>query len=191
MTRQEVIKILSFISNAYAGKFEFPKGTEEASETLIQSWLEFLEDYEHQAAKVALKKYIVENPKWPPAVGELVQEINKIHLPEEDNLLPAEAWSQLVKAIRHYGYYREQEALESMSPLVAKTVEYMGWRELCYETNTGVLRGQFLKMYKQLQQRQQKENMLPSSLKKEIKELKGDHQKRDVLKLIDDVSDSA
>jgi hypothetical protein len=54
-------------------------------------------------------------------------------------------------------------------------VKYIGWREICLSEEPGVVRGQFLKMYEQLQERERKEALLPESLKNEIGQLARQH----------------
>jgi len=54
---------------------------------------------------------------------------------------------------------------------VAKVVKYLGWQEICLSEEPGVIRGQFLKMYAQVTEREQKERLLPAALKEDIKRL--------------------
>ena len=83
----------------------------------------------------------------------------------------AEAWGEVEKKIRWYGYYREVEALENMTPQVAKVVRYIGWRNICLSEEPSVIRGQFLKMYQQVAESEQKERLLPLNLRDDIKRI--------------------
>jgi len=84
----------------------------------------------------------------------------------------SEAWGEITRAIRHYGYYRETEALASMSPTTARVVRHMGWQDICMsEEPTGVLRGQFLRMYGQVADREQEQQLLPAGLQEQISRL--------------------
>jgi hypothetical protein len=44
----------------------------------------------------------------------------------------------------------------------------MGWWNICMSEEPEIIRGQFLKMYAQLQEREEKEMLLPQGLKEEI-----------------------
>jgi hypothetical protein len=55
-----------------------------------------------------------------------------------------------------------------MSPSVAKVVKYIGWQNICLNGEPGVVRGQFLKMYAQVAEREQKELLLPAGLRNQI-----------------------
>ena len=60
-----------------------------------------------------------------------------------------------------------------MSPSVAKVVKYIGWQNICLNEEPGVVRGQFLKMYAQVAEREQKELLLPADLRQGIQRLAG------------------
>ena len=61
--------------------------------------------------------------------------------------------------------------MASMSPRTAKVVRYMGWQEICTSERPDVVRGQFMKMYETVANREKQERLLPASLRAEIKEL--------------------
>ena len=63
------------------------------------------------------------------------------------------------------------EALKSMSPPTRKVVKYMSWGEICLSEKFGVTRGQFLKMYEIVAEREEKNRLLPADMKNKIGEL--------------------
>ncbi|MCK8817172.1 replicative helicase loader/inhibitor [Natroniella sulfidigena] len=159
MTKTETAKILSILSLAYQ-KFEVDrKGVK------LNFWYQMLKDFDYQEVQVAVQKLVAEQP-FIPTIADIRKAV--LEVTTEDRLTPAGAWGEVIKAIEHYGYWNKKEALKSLDPLVAKTVDYMGWREICTETNTGVIRGQFIKMYKQLKKREKKDNIIPDRLQGEI-----------------------
>jgi hypothetical protein len=83
----------------------------------------------------------------------------------------ADAWGEVTKAIRYFGWYRSEEALASMSEGARKIAQYIGWQNICEAENLDVLRGQFFKMYGQVETREKTEALLPEGLKKDIKAL--------------------
>lgn len=162
MTKGEVAKILAVLAAA------FPKL--EVDDLKVHVWHEMLSDIDYAVANIAIKKLLLESP-YPPSIADIRKRAVEILTPEEEKIDAAEAWGEVERAMRFYGYYREAEALESMSPRVAKVARWMGWRDICLSEEPGVVRGQFLKMYQQVTEREQKEKLLPERLKADIKML--------------------
>jgi hypothetical protein len=129
-----------------------------------------LGDLDYAVASMAVKKIIMQNT-FPPAIAEVRKAAAELTNPE--NLTSSEAWGEVTRAIRNYGYYRGEEALASLSPTTAQVVRYMGWREICMSEDIGVIRGQFLRMYAQVAEREQKELLLPADLRQGIQRLAG------------------
>jgi len=160
MTKGEVAKLLAVLAAAYP-KFE-------VDEVKVQVWYEMLGDLEYSVANIAIKKLIMQNT-FPPAIAEVRKAAIEISSPR--GLTAAEAWGEVVKAVRNYGYYRGEEALASLSPTTAQIVRYIGWREICMSEDIGVIRGQFLRMYEQIATREQEKQLLPLTMQTEIKKL--------------------
>jgi len=162
MTRAETAKILAVLAASYP-KFE-------VDDLKVRVWHEMLGDLDYATANMAAKKLILEN-NFPPSIAEVRKAAMEILNPEV--MTAAEAWGEVERAVRTYGYYRETEALESMSPSVAKVVEYIGWQNICLNEEPGVIRGQFLKMYQQVRERDRREMLLPADLRQGIQRLAG------------------
>lgn len=163
MTKGEVAKLLAILAASYP-KFE-------VDDLKVHVWHEMLGDLDYSIASMAIKKLIMQNT-FPPAIAEVRKAAAVLTGPEQ--VTGSEAWGEVIRAIRNYGYYREEEALASMSPTTARVVRYMGWREICLsEEPPGVLRGQFLKMYEQVANREAEEKLLPPAFKDEAKRLAG------------------
>ena len=160
MTKSEVAKLLAVIAAAYP-KFE-------VDDLKVQVWHEMLGDLEYKMASLAIAKLIQEST-FPPSIAEIRKAANDILHPEQTT--GTQAWGEVIRAIRNYGVYREEEALASMSPRTAYVVKCMGWREICMAEELGVIRGHFLKMYQQVAEREQKEQLLPPAMRREIKQI--------------------
>mgnify|MGYP000374152265 CR=1 FL=1 len=163
MRKSDVIKLLGMLSAAYPNM-------KEVNEVTVGLWFDCLKDVDVEPALMAIKKHILESP-YPPSIADIRKQIAEITTPKEDKLDAAEAWGEVVKAIQKYGSYREIEALESMSPTTRKVVKYMSWREICLSENIGVTRGQFLKMFSVIAEREKQDRLLPESFKEEIKQI--------------------
>jgi len=160
--KTETVQLLAVINAAFPNI--------QITEAMVSLWYELLGDIDFNLAKAAVKKLLLESP-YPPSIADIRKRAVEILTPEEEKIDAAEAWGEVERAMRFYGFYREAEALESMSPRVAKVVRWMGWRDICLSEEPGVVRGQFLKMYEQVTEREQKEKLLPERLKADIKML--------------------
>jgi hypothetical protein len=161
MTKGEMARLLAVLAAA------FPRF--EVDDLKVQVWHEMLGDLDYEIANMAVKKLIMEST-FPPAIAEVRKAAADILNPGQ--LTGAQAWGEVMKAIREHGSYGEAEALASMSPTTAQVVRYMGWRDICMsEEPTGVLRGQFLKMYEQVASREREQRLLPAGLQEQISKL--------------------
>lgn len=160
MTKGETAKLLAVLAAA------FPRF--EVDDIKVQVWHEMLGDLDYSLASLAIKKLILEST-FPPSIAEVRKAAVEIQTPEQTN--GTQAWGEVIKAIRNFGHYREEEALASMSPRTAYVVKCMGWREICMAEELGVIRGHFLKMYQQVAEREQKERLLPPAMRREIKQI--------------------
>lgn len=75
-----------------------------------------------------------------------------------------EAWGEVQKAISQYGYYRQEEALESLTPIVREAVKRLGFREICLDENQDAVRAHFFKIYSSLIERKTNDAKLPPSI---------------------------
>ncbi len=161
MTKKEMAQLLAVLAASYP-RFE-------VDDLKVRVWHEMLGDLDYAVASMAVKKIIMQNT-FAPAIAEVRKAATEIMSPEQ--VTGSEAWGEVTRAIRHYGYYRETEALASMSPTTARVVRHMGWQDICMsEEPVGVLRGQFLRMYDQVADREKEQQLLPAGLRKEISKL--------------------
>lgn len=163
MEKPEVIQLLGVIAAAYPNMKEIDKAT-------VAIWYDCLKDIDTNTALVAVKKHILEN-SYPPTIADIRKQITEVTVLANERLDCATAWGEVEKAIRDYGSYNETEALESMSPLTRKVVKQIGWREICLSENLSVIRGQFLKMYDAIAEREKRDMLLPDSFKQEMKQI--------------------
>jgi len=171
MTRTNLVKVLTFISNSYPGKFKYPLDSREETKFFTETWYSFLQDYDYQLVRTAVKKLIVNKPTWPPAVGELVHEIESLITPAKDKISGGEAWQLALEAVRKYGYYQAGQAMDSLPQMVQKAVQcYGGFDAVCHsEIHSSFARQNFIKIYQELVNKKRRAELLPPSLRKETK----------------------
>lgn len=155
MSPAETARILAILAAAYPGF--------EVDEVKHRLWVELLGDLDYGLAVTAVKRHIATN-RWPPTVADIREQVIAVALPDEPTA--AEAWGEVMQAIRRHGYYREAEAMESLSPRARQVVQMLGWREINMCEEVDVLRGQFLRMYEQVQKRAREESLLPPELRR-------------------------
>lgn len=148
----------------------FPKEHVLASRDQMNWWYELLGDIPFPAAMTALKKYALSN-KFPPTISEIrtyAADLMENRIPDAD-----EAWGEVNRAIRRYGYMNEAAALESFSDPVRRAVENIGWQNICqspYE-QVNTLKAQFRGAYEAEYRRSLEIHKMPERLKLEQSEM--------------------
>lgn len=166
MTANETAKIIYLISAAYP---KYSKQIQDNLQTMVEIWAAVFSDIPYEVATTALHKLVLKSP-YPPSIHDLRQEI--VSITAGENADASEAWGEVTKAIKNFGSYREKEAVDSMSELTQKVVKAIGWREICLSEEPGVVRGQFIKLYNQLKEREEKEALIPQNVRERIEFLK-------------------
>lgn len=134
----------------------------------MELWFRQLMDIPYPVAEATLNKWVATN-KWSPSIAEireLAAEIQNGKLPDW-----GEAWEETCKAISRYGYYRPKEALASLSPLTRKTVERLGFTNLCLSENSTADRANFRQCYEIVAKREQEAQVLSLPLQQIIQQL--------------------
>ena len=138
----------------------------------VKIWYSLLKDIPYNVLNAAIQKYMLSN-KFPPTIADL----RELAISVQQGELPdwGDAWEQVTLAIRRYGSYRAGEALESLSPLARKTVERLGYMQLCASENIAADRANFRMIYETLAEREKKQAQLPEGLKQLIGQLQQDN----------------
>lgn len=178
MKKSDVIKLLGMLSAAYPNM-------KEVTDITANIWFDCIKDIDLDIALIAIKKYILESP-FSPTVADIRKRITDITTPLEDKTDSSEAWGEVVNAMKNYGSYNEIEALKNMSPTTRKVVKHMSWREICLSENLGVIRGQFLKMYATVVEKENQNRLLPADMKNKIGELGNLANKMDLNNMLGD-----
>lgn len=129
-------------------------------------WYSLLQDLSYMQAQVAIQRHMNES-KFPPTIADIRKKSEIVKIGEITDW--SDGWEEVLKAIRKYGRYREDEALESMSEITRKTVKRLGFQEICNSENITADRANFRMIYEQIQERDRREANTPSYLKELIK----------------------
>lgn len=147
----------------------YPKETLLPNTQAMELWYRELQDIPFLVAEATLRKWVATN-KWSPSIAEIRE--SAVTVCKGDPLSWGESWELVRKAIRRFGYYRPQEALDSLDPLTRRCVESLGFRELCMSENEVADRANFRMVFETMQKREQYEKQLPPKLLEVIESIK-------------------
>ena len=168
MTRDETQLLLGILRTAHPRFYANLQPNSDEFHQTVTLWHKMLQDVPWEVANAAIYKLLATN-EFPPAISEIrkiVADITNPVLPDE-----GEAWGEVIRAIRNYGYTRPEEALDSMSEPVRLAVKRMGWMELCKSENEIADRAHFMRIYSTMTKRIQEDRMIPSQLREVIEQL--------------------
>ena len=171
MTRQETVTILTLLAGNYES-FAKRTQTDEQVKIVLNTWQECLGDLEYQLVLQAVKKTIIESP-YPPTIHDIRKNAIGIINPDT-NRSAMEAWNEAYKMICN-GLYMTEEQFEASSLEVKKFFGSMRQvKELAQcdiDTVNTVTKGQFLKQYEIIIQREREQKLLPKQIQNFTKQL--------------------
>lgn len=162
MKKTEMVQIITLLAGNYdsiANKSQTQK------ELMLNTWYECLGDLDYEIVLQAVKKSII-NSSYPPTIHDIRK--NAIEMINPTTKKTAiEAWNEALKMISN-GLYMTQEQFESCSPEIQKffgSVNNVRQQAMLdSDTVNSVIKGQFLKQYDVLVEREREEKMLPETM---------------------------
>lgn len=140
----------------------YPKEKLLPNEQAIELWFKQLQDIPYNIAEVALNKWVATN-KWSPSIADIREAATDLTQGEAKEW--GAAWQDVLRAIRLYGSYEEQKALDSLDETTRKVVKQLGFRNLCFSEEIQVDRANFRMIYEQQLQRDKQDAQIPPRLK--------------------------
>ncbi len=162
MNKEQTSKLLAVLAAA------FPRF--EPDDLTLTVWHEMLGDLEYPIASLAVKACMLQNT-FAPSISEVRKAAIKLMNP--DKLSASEAWEFVNKMLDKHGYYQAVEAMESMTPLVARVVRAIGYSKMCLSENISVERGQFMRLYDEMAGKQEAEWLMPEKMRVQIAQVAG------------------
>lgn len=134
----------------------------------MELWFRELQDIPYPVAEAALRKWVSTN-KWSPSIAD----IRELSANVQNGDIPdwGEGWEEVLRAIKRHGMYNVQGAMDSFSPLTRKTVERLGFRNICISENPMAERANFRQCYEILAKREQTRQQVALPLQDTIKQL--------------------
>lgn len=146
---------------AMAVRTYYPKENILPNQQAMELWFRELQDIPYQVAEAGLRKWVSIN-KWSPSIAE----IREMAATVQYGNIPdwGDGWEQVLKAIRHFGMYREAEAMASLDDITKQCVERLGFRNICLSENISADRANFRMMYETTANRKKQDMQLPVTL---------------------------
>lgn len=141
--------------------------TENELRQTLEVWYEMFSEYDLNVVKLAVKNLIA-RLEFPPTIADVRKEIDKLVDVAQNNPAPADEWNAIRKAIKNslYNAGEEFEKLPSIAKrFVGNPNQLRDWG-LSEDFNDSVVRGQFLKQYDVLKEREKLEMQLTPEVKK-------------------------
>lgn len=158
---------------AMALRTYYPKENLLPNQQAMELWFRELQDIDAKVAEAALRKWVSTN-KWSPSIAELRETASSIQVGE----LPdwGEGWEQVLKAIRHFGMYRIDEAMESFDPITRQCVKRLGFQNLCLSESPNQDRANFRMIFEQISERKKKDSQIALPLKQVIQAIQTENK---------------
>lgn len=156
------MQVNEFATIASAIKAAWPNANIMPDKQSKDVWYTMLQDLDYVVCLNAVKQLISTNT-FAPSISEIRERCAKITSPEIADW--GEAWGEVQRAIRNYGYYREVEALDSMSELTRRCVRRLGWQNICTSDNESADRANFRMIYEQDQKVTMQTLQLPENVR--------------------------
>lgn len=169
MNRVETIQVITLLAGNYDS---IAKKDKVQKELMITTWQECLGDLEYQVVLNAVKKTIIDNP-YPPTIHDVRKNAIEMisHSPSK---MAIEVWNEAYAMICN-GLYMTEEQFDIASPEVKKffgSVRQVKELAQCdTDTVNTVTKGQFLKQYEVITQREQEQKLLPQQMQDFTKRL--------------------
>lgn len=136
MTKEEFVKGMTFLGIAYNKEFTSEQ---------VSVWYEFFKDTNYDVFKQAVKR-IIPKKQFIPSIAELKHEITLINNPVLQ-LNADQEWDEVINAVRKYGSYREDEAINSLKPYTKYITRQVGFRRICLSENIQWERKEFIELF--------------------------------------------
>ena len=159
MNKQETTQVITLLAGNYD---KIAEKTKEQKQLMINTWQECLGDLDYNLVLHAVKKTIINSP-YPPTIHEIRK--NAIEMINPTTKVSAiEAWNEAYSMICN-GLYMTEEQFNMASPTVKKFFGNVRQVKELAQTDTDVVnsvtKGQFLKQYDVLIEREKEQKMLP------------------------------
>ena len=169
MKKSEMVQIITLLAGNYES---IANKSQTQREMMLNTWQECLGDLEYRLVLQAVKKTIIESP-YPPTIHDIRKNAVEMINPTTSRTA-IEAWNEAYGMICS-GLYMTQEQFEMASPEVKKFFgnvrQVTELAKTDIDTVNTVTKGQFLKQYEVLVNREKEQKLLPQQMQDFTKKL--------------------
>lgn len=162
------MNIQEFATIASAIKAAYPNANLMPDKQSKEVWFTMLADLDYNICLAALKEHI-STCKFAPTISEIREKCAGITSTQIYDW--GDGWEQVKWAIRKYGMYQTEKALDSMDDITRRCVKRLGFKELCLSENVTADRANFRMIYEQVEKREKEESVLSIDLKQKKQQL--------------------
>lgn len=166
MTMQETGIIMEILATAYP-RFYAAQGGPDPRKA-VQLWTEMFADDPVELVAAAVKALIVTDAKgFPPSIGAVKEKLRQITRPAQ--MLPAEAWAIVWRAVQRSGYNSRQEFEKlpaTLKRLVGSADQLKAWSQMDADTVQSVIGSNFQRSYQARAKQETDFQALPEDVKK-------------------------
>lgn len=169
MKKSEMVQIITLL----AGNYEtIANKSQQQKELMLNTWYECLGDLDYNIVLQAVKKTIIESP-YPPTIHEVRKNAIELINPTTKKT-GIEAWNEAIGMISN-GLYMTEEQFNNYSPEVKRffgsvnQVKQLAMVDM--ETINTVTKGQFLKQYEVIVNREKEQKLLPQQMQNFIEQI--------------------
>ena len=169
MNKQETIQVITLLAGNYDS---IAKKDKTQKEIMVNIWFECLGDLDYKLVLQSVKKTIIESP-YPPTIHDIRKNAIEIANPS-NNRNALDAWNEAYLMISN-GLYMTQEEFEQHSPEVRNF--FGSVRQVCElaqadaDVVNTVTKGQFLKQYEIIDNREREQKLLPVKMRELIEQM--------------------
>lgn len=166
MTREETVQAITLLAGNYDS---IAKKDKIQKQLMINTWVECLGDLDYKLVLQAVKKTILESP-YPPTIHDVRKNAIEMINPSTQRTA-IEAWNEAYSMICN-GLYMTDEQFEKASPEIKKffgnvrQVAELSRTDI--DTVNTVTKGQFLKQYEIIVNREKERKLLPPQMQEFI-----------------------
>lgn len=169
MKKSEMVQIITLLAGNYE---DIANKSQTQREMMLNTWQECLGDLDYNIVLQAVKKTIIESP-YSPTIHEVRKNAIELINPTTKKT-GIEAWNEAIGMISN-GLYMTEEKFNNYSPEVKRffgsvnQVKQLAMVDM--ETINTVTKGQFLKQYEVLINRERGQKLLPQQMQDFTKQL--------------------
>jgi hypothetical protein len=140
MTDKEILRIINVLIIYYPSAYK--DFTEEQMKLMVSLWKNKFNKYNYKEMATAIERISSKN-KFCPSVAEILEELSVIRNPELQIDIDEE-WDQVIKVIRKYGSYKEDEGLSELKDITNRAVRLVGWKRICMTEDIKWIKKEFV-----------------------------------------------